>query len=170
MRDHLRTLEKWEQAIKAGNMEHLRGLHAEGSKLVREGLGPASHAQDAYEAAEDGKATKTRWHITEPRVQGETIYAKATEKNDWLEAAGIEKAHYDAEFKLRDGKIEALHLYADSETKHAAEAAFTEFMEWAAKEKPHHLAELMHEGKLRHNAENSEKFTEMLHQWKKAAR
>lgn len=170
MREHLKTLEKWEQAIKAGNLEHLRKIHAKGSKLVREGLGPASHALDALKAAEYDKAAKTRWHITEPRVQGETIYAKATERNDWLEAAGIEKAHYEAEFKLREGKIESLRLRAEPETQHAAEAAFTEFMEWAAEERPAHLAELISEGKLKYEAENSQKFTDLLHQWKEVAR
>ncbi len=170
MKDPIKTLKEWGTAYKAGDTKHLHKLHAEGSVLRRAGVGPASQTTRAEEAAEYGKITKTEYDIAAPRVEGEKVYAHVTERSEWLRAAGIPEAHYEGEFTFKGGRIEALHLEARPETRKAAEAAFAEFTDWVAREKPAYAAEVLAEGKLRMEAEGGHRLIELMHEWKEATR
>ena len=164
----IRVLEEWRKAYNAGDLDRLRGLHMEGAVLARQGLGAGSHKLEAGEAAVYDAALHTRWRLEAPEVEGGKVRAVVAERSDWLEAAGIQEAHYHAEFEVRDGRIVEAKLEANPETRRRAEEAFREFTVWAARERPERLAQLISGGRFDLGPKSGSKLLELMREWRAA--
>ena len=167
MDKRLETLEKWGKAHKAKDMHQLEGLYAEGSVYELQGMGAASTVLDARAVSGYNAAVGSDWTIKATKLEKGRVHATLTEKNDWMRAAGIQEAHYEGDFHIKDGRIEAVHLKPTTETQKAHAKALAEFAEWVAREHPEQYSEVLADGRLLYKESAGKALVELMHQWQK---
>lgn len=167
MDKRLEALEKWGKAHKAKDAHQLEKLYAEGSVYELKGAGALSTILDAKAVSGYNAAVGTDWTIKAARLEKEHVHAALTEKNEWLRAAGIHEAHYEGDFQIKDGRIEAVYLKPKRETQQAQEKALAEFSEWVAREYPEQYSEVLTDGRLLYKESAGKALVELMHQWQK---
>jgi hypothetical protein len=109
-------------------------------------------------------------HMTLDRfaTRGDTVFCELVEMNDWLEAAGIDKAYYEGKFVIGNGLIRHIRGEATPETEKAFDQVLNPLLQWASRERSEQLAEMMPEGEFVYNAENAKKSLVLLKEWQEA--
>ncbi len=167
MDKRLETLERWGKAHKAKEMHQLEGLYAEGSVYELKGMGASSTVLDAKAVFGYNAAVGSDWTIKAARLEKEHVHAALTEKNDWMQAAGIQEANYEGDFHIKDGRIEAVYLKPTKETQQVQAKALAEFSEWVAREHPEQYSEVLTEGRPLYKESAGKALVDLMHQWQK---
>ena len=167
MRTH-ETLQEWVNAHKARSLEQLKGIYTEDSIFHRTGTKATSADDSAQKVAEFDHATKTQRSARPSWIMGDEIRAEVTETSALLEAAGIQEARYVGQFVIRGTQIESVQLEPTPETRQATDRALSQFIEWASKERPKRLAQVMPGGRLRYDAESGRQLLKLMREWRKS--
>ncbi|MHA1973146.1 MAG: hypothetical protein ACTSW1_09145 [Candidatus Hodarchaeales archaeon] len=167
MDKRLKTLEKWGKAHKAKDTHQLAKLYTENSVFELKGTDSPSIMLDAKAFSGYNAEIGSDWTIKEALLEKENVHAALTEKNEWLHAAGIKEAHYEGDFLIKDGKIEAVHLKPTRETQQSQTKILAEFSEWVKKEHPKKYSDVLSDGRLLYNKAAGKALVELMHQWQK---
>ena len=167
MRTH-ETLQEWVNAHKARSLEQLKGVYTEDSIFQRTGTKATMAEDPAQKVAEFDHATKTQRSARPSWIIGDEIRAEVTERSALLEAAGIQEARYVGQFVIRGTQIESVQLEPTPETRQATDRALSQFIEWASKERPKRLAQVMPGGRLRYDAESGRQLLKLMREWRKS--
>lgn len=167
MRTH-ETLQEWVNAHKANSLKQLKGVYTEDSIFRRTGTEATMAEDPAQNVAEFDYAIKTQRSVRPSWVMGDEVRAEVTERSALLEAAGIHEARYVGQFIIRGTRIESVQLEPTPETRRATDQALSQFVEWASKERPQRLAQVMPGGRLRYDAESGRQLLKLLREWRKS--
>jgi hypothetical protein len=112
-------------------------------------------------------AVNSRLTASDMRESGDTVTCRLTESNDWYDLAGVgEVAYQRCTITVKEGKITRINTELTPESMMGVTEALKAIMEWAARERPAVLAELMPNGELVYGAQNGAKWLQMLRAWK----
>jgi ketosteroid isomerase-like protein len=161
-------LKDFEKAYNAHDVEKIMSFYAEDA--VHEVLGQfvlrgkeKIRGLVEYDAASDARLSFTQYE-----VEGQTITCGFTMTDDWIKAAGMDQIHYSGTLVFRDGLIHQWTAQTSSETVQRLTDVFNAVTDWASKERPQQLEELISQGDFVYNAENAKKSLELLREWQKA--
>ncbi len=159
---------EYQHAYNSHDLGQLLPLLAEDATFELAGTFGLKGKDDVRRAAEYDFALHIHMTIDRVAPKGDTVFCELIEMNDWLEAAGIEEAYYSAKFVFRKGLI--THIAGDPtpETQKAFSQVLDPLMEWASRERPEQLAEMMPEGKFIYDAQSAQKSLALLQEWQEA--
>jgi limonene-1,2-epoxide hydrolase len=126
--------------------------------------------EDVRQVVEHDFALDVHMTIIRFATKGDTVFCDWTETDDWLKTAGIGEARYTGRFVFEDGLIKLMEGKPAPETDQAFNQVLNPLMEWASKERPEQLAQMMPEGKFVYNAENAMKSLALLREWQEATK
>lgn len=155
----------YEKAYNSHNLERIMSLYAENATFEVVGQFVLKSKEQIRDLTEYDIALNIHMYISEYIAKGDTIICKLAETNDWLKTAGIKKAHYSMKLVFSNGLIKLLRAKATSETNQAFSQMFNPLTEWASKERPLRLAEMMPAGRFVYNSENAKKALALLQEW-----
>jgi hypothetical protein len=155
----------YEHAYNTHDLEELLPLFAEDATFEVTGQFVLKGKEDIRHMAEYDFALHIHMTIDNLNTKGDTVFCELIEMNDWLEATGIDEAFYTGRFVFEDGLIKHIKGKPTPKTEKAFQEVLTPLMEWASKERPELLAEMMPEGKFIYNAENAKKSLALLREW-----
>lgn len=160
----------YQNAYNSHDLEKLLSLFAEDATFEVVGQFVFKGKENVRRVAEHDFALNIHMSIRGPTIKGDTIFCGLTETNDWLKTAGIGEAHYTGWFVFEAGLIKLIRGQSTPETDKAFSEVLNPLIEWASKERPEQLAEMMPEGKFVYNAENAKKSLALLRQWQEATK
>jgi hypothetical protein len=160
----------YELAYNNHDLGELLPLFAEDATFELTGQFTLKGKEDIRRMAEYDFALHIHMTIDNLIPKCDTVLCEVIEMNDWLEAAGIDEAFYTGRFVFEDGLIKHIKGSPTPETDKAFQEVLVPLMEWASKERPEQLAEMMPEGKFVYNAQNAEKSLALLREWREASK
>lgn len=158
----------YEGAYNAHNLEEIAGLFTQNPTFELKGWFILEGKEAVKNIAAYDIALDIHISIGNIRTVNDTVYAHLTETNHWLEVAGIGETHYQVEFVFHDGAIQKVIGTPTPETEAAYQDVLGPLMEWARREAPDRLAELMPNGRFDYTAENAERALALLEDWKRS--
>jgi len=100
-------------------------------------------------------------------VSGDTVMCTVIERNDWFSLVGVDAIYYECvRIIFNNGLIAEITAEQSHESMLAAQTAFQAFIEWAIKEHPQRLAELMSGAKFEFSKETADKWLSLLKEWR----
>jgi len=160
----------YQSAYNSHDLERLLSLFAEDATFEVVGQFVFKGKQAVRRVAEYDFALNIHMNIIGPTIKGDTIFCGLIETNDWLKTAGIGEARYTGWFVFEGGLIKLIEGKALPETDTAFSQVLNPLIEWASKERPEQLAQMMPEGKFVYNAENAKKSLALLRQWQEVTK
>jgi ketosteroid isomerase-like protein len=161
---------KYQHAYNSHDLGQLLPLFAEDATFEVVGTFGLKGKDDIRQVAEYDFALHIHMTIDRMTSRGDTVFCELIEMNDWLEAAEIEEAFYTARFIFEKNLIKHIKGTPTPETEKVFQDVLTPLMEWASKEKPERLVEMMPEGKFIYNADNASKSLALLREWREAGK
>ncbi len=158
----------YEHAYNSHDLDELLPLYAEDAVFEVKGQFVLKGKEEIRRIAEYGFALHIHMTIDSLTSKGDTVFCELIQMNDWLEATGIDEAFYTGRFVFQKGLIKHIKGTPTPETEKAFQEVLIPLLEWASKERPEQLAEMMPEGKFVYNAENAQKYLVLLQQWQEA--
>jgi hypothetical protein len=155
----------YQSAYNSHDLERLLSLFAEDATFEVVGQFVFKGKEDIRRVAEYDFALNIHMRISGPTIKGDTIFCGLIETNDWLKTAGIGEAHYAARFVVEGGLVKVIEGKALPETDTAFSQVLNPLLEWASKQRPEQLAQMMPEGEFVYNAENAKKSLALLREW-----
>ena len=160
----------YQHTYNSHDLGELLPLFTDDSTFEVEGAFKLKGKDDIRRVAEYDFALHIHMTIDKLVPKGDTVFCELIEMNDWLEATDIEEAYYSAKFVFQKRKIKSLSCQPYPETEKVFKSVFQSLMQWASRERPEQLAQMMKEGKFVYSAENAEKSLALLREWKESTR
>lgn len=160
----------FEHAYNIHDLGELLSLFAEDAFFEVTGQFVLKGKEDIRHMAEYDFALHIHMTIDNMNAKGDTVFCELIEMNDWLEATKIDEAFYTGIIVFEDGLIKHIKGSPTPQTEKALQEVLTPLMEWASKERPELLAEMMPEGKFIYNAENAKKSLALLREWQEVGK
>jgi hypothetical protein len=157
---------RYQHAYNSHDLGQLLPLLAEDATFQMVGVFGLKGKDDIRREAEYDFALHVHMTIDKIATGGDTVWCELIEMNDWLEAAQIEEAYYSAKFVFRKGLITHIRADATPQTQEAFDRILGPLTEWASKERPEKLAEMMPQGEFLYNADNARRSLALLLEWK----
>lgn len=102
-------------------------------------------------------------------VDGSTVICEMTERNRWLDAAGLPPMHYDSTlFYVIGDKIRKIVSFPDDSTLQGMSDVLDKFIPWLSEKYPYEAMDMMPGGQFQYSAENAEKMILLLEKWRQA--
>ncbi|MCK4329991.1 nuclear transport factor 2 family protein [candidate division WOR-3 bacterium] len=155
----------FEKAYNSHDLERIMSLYAENATFEAVGQFVLKGKEQIRDLTEYDIALNIHMSISECIAKGDTVICKLAETNDWFKTAGIKETYYSTKFVFSDGLIKLLRANATPETNQAFSQVLNPLTEWASKERPQQLAEMMPAGRFVYNAENAKKALALLQEW-----
>jgi ketosteroid isomerase-like protein len=115
------------------------------------------------ELMETDVVNKARLTINDIKVEGDTVIAKLTEKNESYRLLGIEEDSFSAIYKFRGRLLEKVKLEVTPEGAKLYDEKYKPFAEWASKERPEEFKKQETGG---YTAENCRLYLSLLKEWR----
>ncbi|MCR4423462.1 MAG: hypothetical protein WHU95_03785 [candidate division WOR-3 bacterium] len=129
------------------------GVMARGRKEIKDFLGYA-------------RTVDVRLSMSEPAVEGDTIFCRLEETNNWLHLVGVEPMIYKATFVIDEGKIDKLVVEPDQTVVILLTGRGVAFWQWLKKEEPEAVDELLPDGRFRFTPENGRRLMDLIARWR----
>lgn len=159
----------FQEAYNSHDLERALSLFAETASFEVKGVFSLRGEEEIRDLAEHDFVLKVHMAYSQFNTRGDSVMCQLTEKNDWLKMAGIQETRYSMIFVVKDGLIQSVRAEAIPESERAYKLVSVPFMNWAAKQRPQLLAEMMPEGTFVYNEENARKSLSLLREWKQLA-
>jgi limonene-1,2-epoxide hydrolase len=160
----------YENAYNSYDLERLLSLFAEDAAFEIVGQFVFKGKEEIRRVAEYDSVLNIHMSIIRFATKNNTVSCELVETNDWLKTSGIGEARYTGKFVFEEGLIKLIEGKPAPETEQAFNQVLSPLMEWASKERPEQVAEIMPEGKFVYNAENATKSLALLHEWQEATK
>lgn len=157
----------YEKAYNSHDFERIMSLYAEDATFGVAGQFVLQGKEKIRGITEYNIALNVYMSFSECIIQGDTVICKLAETNDWIKMAGIKEAYYSAVFVFGDGLIKLIIAEPTPETSEAFMQVLKPLVEWATKESPQRLAEMMPEGEWVYNEANANRWLFLLYEWQK---
>jgi len=164
------VVKAYENAYNAYHLHTLLPLLADDVTFEVVGQFVVKGKEDVRQVAEHDFALTIHMSFSGFTTKGDTVFCDLTETNDWLKTAGIGEARYAGKFVVEGGLIKLIEGKLTPETDKALSQVLNPLMEWASKERPEQLAQMMPEGKFVYNAENALESLALLREWQEATK
>ncbi len=112
------------------------------------------------------REVKSELVMLAPVVQGETVFCRLEERNEWLGLLGLDRAVYEGRFVVKERRIAEMKIVPAPETRLAFIGQGLSFWRWLQQEEPGRVAELLPDGKFRFTAENGRTLIELIARWR----
>ena len=122
------------------------------------------------QVAEHDFALDIHMSIIRFATKADTVFCDWKETDDWLKTAGIREARYTGKFVFEDGLIKLIEGKATPETEQAFKQVLDPLLEWASRERPERLAQIMPEGKFVYNADSALESLALLREWQETTK
>jgi limonene-1,2-epoxide hydrolase len=160
------VVRSYQQAYNDHDVEKLMALHAEDVSFEVAGQISLQGKEQVRDLAEYDFALNIQMFIDQVETRGDTVRCRLEEKNDWLEAAGIERASYTGVFSIEGGLIRSISAEQSTPTAAALKRVIGPLTHWAEKERPERLAEMMPQGTFVYNGGNARKSLSLVQEWR----
>lgn len=156
----------FEETYNSHDVEKIMSFYADDA--VHEGPGTflLKGKKELRDLAEYDKTMNFRLSFKQCTVKADTITCELTVTDDWTRTAGIQKVTYSSKIVFRDGLIKQWITVPTPESAQEINNLVRSLIEYASKEKPQLLKEMMPEGKFIYNAENARKLLALEREWK----
>ena len=163
-----------EAYLKAHNDHHLENTMSCFAEDIRFEMGDVwekAGKEEVRKLEEWDFAVNSRLAASDMQGADDGVVCRLKESNDWYRLAGIDEVVYErCTIAVRDGKIARINTELTPESMMHITEALKAIMDWAAREHPGVLAELMPGGELSYGEENAGKWLQMLGAWKDRAK
>ena len=163
-------IKSYQEAYNNHDLEGVLALYAEDASFEIIGQVSLQGKEQVRELTEYDFVLNIHMSCDQFRTKGDSVMCQLEESNDWLKAAGIQRARYMATFMVRNGLIQSVRAKPSPETEQALEKILDPLIEWASQHRPELLAEMMPEKTFIYNADNAKKSLSLLHEWKEKLR
>ena len=163
------VVRSYQQAYNDHDLEQLMALHAEDVSFEIPGQISLRGKEQVRDLAEYDFALNIQMFIDRVETRGDTVRCRLEEKNDWLEAAGIERTSYAAIFFIEGGLIRSIMASESAPTAAAFKRIMGPLIHWAKMERPERLAEMMPQGEFVYNGQNAAKSLALVREWAQIA-
>jgi hypothetical protein len=160
----------FEETYNRHDVEGVLAMFAENGVFEVPGSFTLRGRDDIRQIVEYDAAMNTQVSFGEYLVKDNVILCDMAETNDWLTAAGIKETQYSVQLVFEKGLIQLFRAQAGAETKQAISEVVGPMTEWASKERPAELEQIMPAGNFVYNAQNGRLFLTMLKDWMAATR
>jgi ketosteroid isomerase-like protein len=161
-------LKAFEKAYNDHDVERVMSFYAEDAIHEVPGQFMLRGKEEIRGLVEYDAVSNARLSFSKYRVEGQTIMCQSTVTDDWIKAAGIEEVHYSTKLVFKDGLIQQWTAQTSPEAVQQLTKLFTSVTEWASRERPRELEELISQGDFVYSAENARKSLALLREWQKA--
>jgi hypothetical protein len=162
----LDVVKAYQHAYNSHDLGEVLPLLTEDATFQVPGLFDLEGKRDIRLAAEYDFALHIHMTLDRFSTKRDTVFCELIEMNDWLEAAGIDEAYYEGKFVIGRGLIKHISAVATPETEKAFQDVLNPLLEWASKERPEQLAQMMPEGKFIYNADSAKRSLALLKEWR----
>jgi len=101
------------------------------------------------------------------QVDGNTVICEITERNLWLEAAGLPPLHYDSTlFYIIGDRIRKIVSFPSDSSIQGMMDVLNKFIPWLASTYPYETMDMMPGGEFEYSAENAERIIALLNEWR----
>jgi SAM-dependent methyltransferase len=104
-------------------------------------------------------------HLSNFKMESDTLYCDLAESNDWLIRSGLGKALYSARFEFHNNLIKNIQIKATLETEKDLKKILDLLIDWASIQKPQKLAEIMSNGKFIYTGKSAKTSLSLLQDW-----
>jgi hypothetical protein len=158
----------FESAVNAANTDSLLSLFAEKAEVDYVGMGQTLYGKDEIRGkAACDSALHARLILTILRSHKDTVFAQATETNDWTIEAGLSPLSYSSfDFVIKAGQITWLRAELADSSVMAINQVMERLIPWAQKNRPVALDELLG-GDF--SAEKGSMMAALFRDWRRAA-
>ena len=155
----------FEETYNSHDVEKIMSFYADDALHEVPGTFLLKGKKELRDLAEYDKVLNFHLSFKQCKVEGDTITCELTVIDDWTRTAGIQKVTYSSKIVFKDGLIKQWITVPTSESAQAINNLVRSLMEYASKEKPQLLKEMMPEGKFIYNAENARKLLALEQEW-----
>ncbi len=142
-------------------------LFAPGAKIEVVGLGVVTQGQNGLrDLFGYAVVVNSRLEMFDGQVNGDTVFCRVEESNDWLRIIGIEPAVYQSRFVLEEGKIVELVINPDAQTRTVLIGQGLSFWRWLRNDDPGAITSFSPDGKFRFTPENGKRLVQLISRWR----
>ncbi|MFQ6088007.1 MAG: nuclear transport factor 2 family protein [Candidatus Methanofastidiosia archaeon] len=168
MKTILEPVKAYEKAYNSHDFKRIMSLYAEDATFEVVGQFVLKGKEKIRDITEYDIALNIHMSFGGCITKGDKVICELAETNDWLKTASIIEAHYTAKFVFSEGLIKLIRAEATPETKQAFNHVLNPLMEWAYKERPQQLTEMMPEGEFVYSTESAKRWLVLLREWQEA--
>lgn len=156
----------FEETYNSHDVEKIMSFYADDAVHEVPGTFLLKGKKEFRDLAEYDKTLNFHLSFKQCTVKADTITCELTVTDDWTRTAGIQKVTYSSKIEFRDGLIKQWITVPTPESAQEINNLVRGLIEYASKEKPQLLKEMMPEGKFIYNAENARKLLALEQEWK----
>ncbi|MFQ5891758.1 MAG: nuclear transport factor 2 family protein [Candidatus Methanofastidiosia archaeon] len=166
----LEGVKAYERAYNSHDFKKIMSLYAEDATFEVVGQFVLKGKEKIRDITEYDIALNIHMSFSGCIKKGDKVICELAETNDWLKTAGIIEAYYSAKFVFSDGLVKLIRAEATPETRKAFSQVINPLMQWAHKERPQQLTEMIPTGEFVYGAESARRWLTLLREWREVTR
>ncbi len=166
--DYLAMVKAYERAHNAYEVEAVMGMFAEDAQMEVMGLGVLPNLEAIRAIHEYDIGIHAQLTFQNCSVDGMTVTCEVQERNDWLDAAGLEDIYYPSAVYTftPQGRIQKIVSTMSDDSGAALGGTMAEFIPWLMAERPDESAPLFGpEGQFIYSEGNGRLVVGLLQEW-----
>jgi hypothetical protein len=163
----LNLVETFQERVNCHNIDGIMSMFTEDATFEIVGLSQFSGKQNLRNIFEYDVGVNTKLEIKNCKVEGDTAHCHLLERNDRLEAIGLNELKYAAcSFVFKDGLIQSFKAEHFPEIVKYNSAVWRQFVKWLTKHYPDRYSKMFTlEGRFIYNRENGSGVVPLLRRW-----